>query len=198
MDKNSKRFVNDIIRGGENFYEKSQQPLVNFYYVSINNNYLYTVNGLASNTMTTDSQMFVVYRGSSGYLIPYPITIYNYFSADYQTSSAGTRIVYTVTRQDLGGVIYNAYRPGYYPFGQGISAAKSIFYRGYNYAGTQYFSWNNSPSMNDPNDRPYYYSYYSALYLYSDTSNELAPYITWYGSGTLPSTLALKTKSIYF
>lgn len=150
----------------------------------------------AANKTTTTSKLFAVLYDPG---ILYWITVYNYFSADYTTTTlTGTNLRYNVSPQNLGGVIYNALRPGYYPFSQSICAAYVYLYKNGSYANTFNFIWNLGSSIVGPYDQPYQYTYSPLVYLYSWDYNELRPFIVWSGSGTIPNIVRLQTVSIYF
>lgn len=129
----------------------------------------------AANKTTTTRELFAVWY--TGYL--YWITVYNYFSADYTTTALnGTNLRFNVSPQNLGGVIDNALRPGYYPFSQSICAAYVYLYKDGSYADTFSFVWDPDPSIVEPYDQPYGYTYSPLVYLYNWDYNELRPFIS--------------------
>lgn len=151
---------------------------------------LFPLAGWAAYTRTTDSHFFVVKYAVAGYLVSYPITITNYFIVDFTLSNN----VYTNTTQGIGGVITNALRPGYYPFGQTIGSAWTKYYKFDTY-NTQFNFSIGDPGIADEYDKPFGFVYGARNFYPGD---RLDPYFKWVGNGTLPEWNTLETKSISF
>lgn len=153
---------------------------------------------LAESDLKTKSFFFTVLRSNGGYLVSYPICVYNYYRADWTTEPSGYSFAYNVQPQKLGGVIYNANRPGYYPFSQTISRGYVKRYKNGSYYTSYEFSIDSSGSIHDPNDKPYGFKYVSNVNLYDGDSNEMRPFIYWVANGTIPSSKTLQGTSMYF
>gem|GEM_PF-7023970 len=85
------------------------------------------------------------------------------------------------------GVIRNAGIPGYFPFSQTIRRAWVDRYRDSSYYANYEFSFDNSGSIYDPDDKPYGFKYDPDVYLYDNNYNKMKPFFYWTANGTIPS-----------
>jgi hypothetical protein len=147
----------------------------------------------ALTVQSTDQWLIATKYSIGGAWVTYYVVITNYYNATCKYDGDEN----TVNPQGQGGVIKNGLLSGYYPFSQNISKAWVDRYKDYSKYATYNFVVDNSGSICDPNNKPYNFKYTSNVYLYDYYYNELRPFVSWYGNGTLPNLLNLKGNSLY-